>query len=161
MNKSHIPAFTLIEVVVSLAITAIIMSIVFVIFTITSERLLDFKKQNEGINDLNRLSYIMQKAMAESEDIMIDDENGILFTYYNGKIFKLQIKENNIIGTDRQFTDTFKIVVSKIVYDTLANTKKNNIYKRLKCETIINNKEIPLAFYKKIYPDQLLKQSAD
>lgn len=55
-SKNSISAFSLIEAIVSMAITAIIMGFFFVIFSIVTERMLDYKNQNELVNDLNRLT---------------------------------------------------------------------------------------------------------
>ena len=55
MNKKYsVAAFSIIETVVSLVITAIVMGLIFLIFSILSERMIDFKQQNEDIADLNR-----------------------------------------------------------------------------------------------------------
>ncbi|MFH6996248.1 hypothetical protein ACHRWY_27615, partial [Flavobacterium sp. FlaQc-48] len=60
-SASSLPAFSIIEAVVGMVITAIIMGVLFVIFSIITGRMLDFKNQNQLVNDLNRLTYSLNK----------------------------------------------------------------------------------------------------
>ena len=155
-NRYNIPAFTIIEAIVSMAITAIILSIIFVIFSITSQRLMDFKKQNEHINDLNRLSYSINKSIFESEKMQATDEE-ILFNTYSGDIIRYNISDEYFVRSQGEFTDTFHLVTKNIHLEVLDNRLKNIVYQRLRWNLDVDGKTMKLNFYKKLYPTELIK----
>lgn len=158
-KKTHISAFTIVEALVSMAITAIILSIIFVIFSITSERLLDFKKQNEGITDLNRLSYSINKAIFESKEMMLNYSNDeLIFSDYYGNTTEYIIAEDYFLRRKGEFIDTFKLATKQLHIDIKQSPSKNEQYQRLNWDLMIDKKVINLNFYKKIYADELLKE---
>lgn len=158
-KKKHIPAFTIVEALVSMAITAIILSIIFVIFSITSERLLDFKKQNEGITDLNRLSYSINKAIFESKEMMLNYSNDeLIFSDYYGNTTEYIIAEDYFLRRKGEFIDTFKLATKRLHIDIQQSPSKNEQYQRLNWNLMIDKKVINLNFYKKIYADELLRE---
>jgi competence protein ComGF len=157
MNKMvNIPAFTIIEAVVSMAVTAIILAIIFVIFSITSERLYDFKIQNETIADLNRMNYTLNKSIFDGNKMSVSD-NELIIDTYDGNQVKYTIYPDYFIRNGNKIIDTFKINVFKFKIDTLYNKSKTNIYQRLQCSIEINEHAESLNFYKKLYVNELLK----
>ena len=78
MCKTAIHAFTIIEALISMAVTAIVLAILFVLFTITSERLMDFKHQNEFVSDLNRMNYTLNKAIFENDTMYLQNSEELL-----------------------------------------------------------------------------------
>ncbi|MCO6147921.1 prepilin-type N-terminal cleavage/methylation domain-containing protein [Flavobacterium sp. NRK1] len=155
-NRHNIPAFTIIEAIVSMAITAIILSIIFVIFSFTSQRLMDFKKENEHINELNRLSYSINKSIFESEKMQGADEE-ILFDTYNGDIIRYSISEEYFVRSQGEFTDTFHLTSKNIHFEVLDNSLKNIAYQRLQWNLEVDGKTMKLNFYKKLYATELIK----
>ena len=85
-NRKMTSAFSIVEAIVGMAITAIIMSIIFVVFSIVTERMMDYKNQNESICDLNRLTYSVNKDIFENEKMTVID-NEITFKGYSGNPF--------------------------------------------------------------------------
>ena len=155
-NKNSIPAFSLIEAIVSMAITAIIMGIVFVIFSIVTERMLDYKNQNELINDLNRLTYSVNKDIFENEKMNII-ENGVIFNGYAGETVKYNFHEEYILRSKETFIDTFKIKLKQIVIDSVQNKSQRIVFQKLKLNVEVNEREMDLKFYKKVYANELLQ----
>jgi type II secretory pathway pseudopilin PulG len=158
MNKDFtIAAFTIVEAVVSMAVTAIILAIVFIIFSFTSQRLLDFKKQNEATSDLNRMSYTINRGIFESEN-MYATENSLVFSDYEGTRTRYEFSEKYLLRVKGDFIDTFHLSVNKMILDTLTSGTKKQVYQRLKCSiNTENSKPVSLNFYKRIYPATLLK----
>lgn len=154
-NKYYIKGFTVVEAVVSMVLTAIILAIVFVIITVTSQRLDDFKKQNEFINDVNRISYSINKTIFESEKMSLND-NEISLTGFNGHVTKYLLSEKCIIMFQDEFRDTFKIDAEKFTIDTIASKLKKVAYQRLSWNVKLGETEKRMAFYKKLYSDELL-----
>lgn len=156
-NKKTASAFSIIEAIVSMAITAIIMSILFVIFSIVTERMIDYKNQNELICDLNRLTYSVNKDIFENEKMNIID-NEITFKSYTGENTKYSFLEEYILRNNEIFIDTFRIKTKQIEIDTVKNRTGRLIFTKLKVNIEANENTMNLKFYKRIYANELLKK---
>jgi len=154
-NKNYIAAFSIVEVMVSMVITAIIVGLIFGVFTIVSEQILEFKKENEQTADFNRLTYSLSKAVFESEK-MITRDNGVYFQTYDGDTILYQKEETYLIRKAQTFTDTFKLDFQAIHIDSIYNTKRSKVFQKLELELLIHEKNVPLRFYKPIYANQLI-----
>lgn len=154
-NNHYIKAFSIVEVMVSMVITAIIVGLIFGVFTIVSEQIMTFKKENEQTADFNRLSYSLSKAVFDSEK-MIARENGVFFQTYDGDTIFYQKEEAYLIRKAPTFTDTFKIQLNEIRIDSVFNSKKSKVFQKLELQLIINENNVPLRFYKPIYANQLI-----
>ncbi len=158
MNKNfNIAAFSIIETVVSLIITAIVMGLIFLIFSILSERMLDFKLQNESIADLNRLTYSINKDIFESEKMYSSVNELLFFSPKTGSIY-YHIHEKYTLRNQHNFIDTFKIVIKQFKSDTLSHQTQKVVFKRIQFEIDINGKLNDLSFFRRIYSDELIKQ---
>ena len=155
-NKNSIPAFSLIEAIVSMVITAIIMGIVFVIFSIVTERMLDYKNQNELVNDLNRLTYSVNKDIFENKKMEVI-ENEVVFNGYAGETVKYNFQEEYILRSKETFIDTFKIKLNQIVIDSVKNKSQRIVFQKLKLNVEVNEREMDLKFYKRMYANELLQ----
>lgn len=151
-----IKAFTIVEAVVSMVVTAIIFSVIFVIFSIVSERLSDFKKQNEYVADLNRWSYSVNKAIFESNRMSLD-EKSLSFVTYNGEIITYEFQDEKIVRQSGAFRDTFNMAVQRVHIDTLRSPMGYTIYQRLQCQIAEGEVLTKMNFYKKIYANQLIE----
>jgi prepilin-type N-terminal cleavage/methylation domain-containing protein len=155
-NAAYIKAFTLVEILVSLVITAIVMGIVFVIFSVMTERMMDFKNQNEPVSEMNRLTYAMNKDIFENTQMDLSGRQ-LVFESYSGSITKFRFYNNYFTRQKNDYVDTFRIAVSRISIDSLYTKNKKNAFLRLKLEATVNSNAINLKFYKKIYPQLFLK----
>lgn len=157
MNKrNYLPAFSLIEAIVGMAITAIIMGIVFVIFSIVTERMLDYKNQNQLVNDLNRLTYSINKDIFGTEKMNVI-ENELIFNGYSGDNVKYNFQEEYILRNNETFIDTFKIKLKQIIVDSIKNKSKRMVFQKLKLSVEVNESEMDLKFYKRVYANELLQ----
>lgn len=155
--KFTIPAFSITETVVSLVVTSIIVSLIFVIFNILSEQIHDFKKQNESIADLNRLSYVLTKDIFECENMHPVDRQIDFFSISKGKI-KYVFADEYIIRNQKEYLDTFKLKETKFKIDTLKNNNKKKVFSRIQMETMINGQLVGLKFFRKVYANELIQQ---
>lgn len=156
INNTSLPAFSIIEAVVGMAITAIIMGIIFVIFTIVSERLIDYKNQNQFINDMNRLTYSLNKDIFENEKMTVI-ENEIVFNGYSGERVKYLFEENYLLRNTSTFIDTFQIKLKQFRVDTVQNPSKTIVFQNLKLQVEVNKSDMDLKFYKPIFANELLQ----
>lgn len=155
-TKYNISAFSIVEVLVSMAITAIIIGVIFVIFSIVSEQLINFKEQNQYISDYNRFSYVINKDIFESEE-MSETENGLIFKKYSGDVVVFEKQEKYLLRKAQTFVDTFQFEVSAIYFDTISNASKSKIFQRLNVAMQVDKNEQKMRFYKPIYPNQLIR----
>lgn len=156
MNKRFIPAFSIMEAIVGMAITAIVMGITFVIFSIVTERMLDFKNQNQLVNDLNRLTYSINKDIFETENMNVV-ENEVTFKGYAGEIVKYSFQEEYILRSKESFVDTFQIKSKQIIVDSVKSNSNRLVFRKLRLNVEVNKKVMDLRFYKRVYANELLQ----
>ena len=156
-NINAIPAFSIIEAIVGMAITAIIMGILFVIFSIITGRMLDFKSQNQLVSDLNRLTYCLNKDIFENEKMAVH-ENEIYFNGYTGERVLYQFSGDYILRNSEVFIDTFRVKVNRMILDTVKSKSEQFVFQKIKLNIEANEKEIDLRFYKRVYPNELLQK---
>lgn len=154
-ENSTIPAFSVMETVVAMAITAIVMGLIFVIFSIVTERMLDYKSQNQLVSDMNRLTYSLNKDIFESQQMQTRD-NAIVFSGYSGSVVQYQIQPERILRQSETFTDTFQIATSRFAIDTVQSPSKKNIFRKLALRVQVNERPLDLRFFKRVYPSELL-----
>lgn len=144
------------EAVVGMVVMAIVMGIVFIIFSIISERMLDFKNQNQYIADMNRLTYSINKDIFETEKFE-RIENGFLFYEYTGKKVIYIMQNDYIVREKTDFIDTFRIPTRHLKIDTIGSNSKRVVFQRIKLEVDVNKVPVHLSFFKKIEANELLK----
>lgn len=159
-TKYNIPAFSIVEVLVSMAITAIIIGVIFTVFSIVSEQLFNFKEQNQYISDYNRFSYVVNKDIFESEEIM-STENGFILKKYTGDEVVFEKQDSIFLRKAKTFVDTFQFKIHTIHFDTLKNSSKNKVFQRLNITLQVNKNEQQLRFYKPIYANQLIRNEKE
>lgn len=151
------PAFSIVETVVSLVVSAVVIGLIFVIFTILSERMIDFKNQNQYVADMNRMTYSFNKDIFESEK-MITSETEIAFVSYNGEATKYNLFPEYFLRTRKEFVDTFFIPIKLMKIDTIQDQNKRTVFQRLTLDIDVNKEPMKLKFFKKVYSYQLLKK---
>ena len=154
-NSNYIKAFSIVEVMVSMVITAIIVGLIFGVFTIVSEQILRFKKENEQTADFNRLSYSLSKSVFDCEEMIVRD-SGVYFQTYDGDVIFYKKEAAYLIRKALTFTDTFKIQLDEIRIDSVFNSNKSKVFQKLELQFFINENKVPLRFYKPIYANQLI-----
>ncbi|MFK6999635.1 hypothetical protein V3Q90_00050 [Flavobacterium oreochromis] len=157
MKINKLNAFSIIEAIIAMVIASIIISITFVIFNIISERLLDYKRQNLKTNDLNRLTYSINKDIFDSDHLNLTD-NRLHFNNYTGEQLDYLFEESKIIRFNKDFIDTFYIQPLHYQMDTVKSKSEHLVFQKLKIQ--INSDSIPvkLAFYKQLFPNQLIEK---
>ena len=158
MNKdsASLKAFSVLEAVFSMVITAIVIGLVFVIFSILSERMMDFKNQNQFTADMNRLTYLINKDIFENEK-MSNRDGEVIFDNYQGKEVSYQYNEDFTIRIQEEFIDTFRVSFKNLIIDTIKSKNDRIVYQRLKLKVDVNSQPMKLNFFKKIYPNQLIE----
>ena len=102
------------------------------------------------------------KAPKKSKDIfdseeMFEMDTNIVFERYSGAVVRYEYGELFTVRVQDNFTDTFAIAMRSLKMDTIANKHKRLFLKRLKFQFDVNGKLLDMNFFKRIYPNQLLK----
>lgn len=157
-KKNTFPAFSIIEAIIGMAITAIIMGIVFVIFSIVSERMIDYKNQNALVNDLNRLTYSINKDIFDNEKMTAID-NEVLFNGYSGEVVKYNFLDDYTLRSREEFIDTFKVKLKHMIIDSVKSNTHKKVFLKLKLNVEVNESNLDLNFYKRVYANELLQKT--
>jgi hypothetical protein len=155
-RSASIPAFSIMEAVIGMVVMAVIMGIVFLIFSIISERMLDFKDQNQYVADLNRLTYSVNKDIFDHEQLM-DAEGSFIFKAYSGDITEYRMHEEYVLRSKGTFIDTFKVPIRQKRCDTITGKGKRVVFQRLAIAIELNKQTKYLRFYKRVYANDLIK----
>lgn len=159
MSKKHtVAAFSIIEAIIGMVITAIIMGIVFVIFSIVSERMLDYKNQSALVNDLNRLTYSINKDIFDNEKMTVTD-NEVIFNGYSGEVVKYNFLEDYTLRSREEFIDTFKVKLIHMTIDSVKSNTQKKVFLKLKLNVEVNESNLDLNFYKRVYANELLQKA--
>lgn len=156
-KKTHLAAFSILEALVSMVISAIVIGLIFVIFTILSERMLDFKEQNQYVADLNRMTYTFNKDIFES-DQMLFSEDQITFSSYSGETVNYQLFPEYFLRSKNEFVDTFAIPIRQFKMDTIQNGSRKTVFQKLTLNVDVNKVPMRLTFFKKVYSNEILKK---
>lgn len=156
MSKAFVKAFTIMEVLVSMVITAIVIGMVFFIFSIMARRMADFKDRNEPVSEMNRLTYAINKAIFENGRMQLAG-NELLFEDNSGIQTKMTFRKTYFVRQKQDFTDTFRVSLDRIRLDRVYSKNQKIVFDRLVVRTVTDSNHIDLQFYKRIYPDELLK----
>ena len=154
-NNGALRAFTVMEVLISMLVTAIILSVVFVIFSILSQRMADFTLRNEPVAEMNRFTYCINKDIFESEEMHVTD-SGIAFKEYLGASPFWKCKDGMMVRTKSDFTDTFHLKQRAILLDSVYGPGRERAFQRLTIQIVTDSIDMRLRFYKPLFPAGLL-----
>ena len=82
-NIKYIKAFTILEVVISLAIMSIIISMVYVIYVMLAEQLHNYTATTEAVNGYNHAHFVFKKDVFDSNKMESLPEGVRLITAYD------------------------------------------------------------------------------
>ena len=109
-NKK-IKAFTILEIVIALAIMSIIVAITYSIYTMLSGNLIGFSKNTEATNSYNELDTRLQYDFFNAKAFEYKNES-LLLTGSNDSVIYI-FNENQFIRKSRQRLDTFNIKITE------------------------------------------------
>ena len=107
MNSHKVKAFTIMEVVITMMISAILMVIICLIYLVISSSYNVFKGKNEELNTINTLDELLKKDFREGRYIA-GDQN--IMTITRGKdSITYQWDKAYVVRSDAGVVDTFKV----------------------------------------------------
>jgi len=116
---NHIKAFTILEVVISLALMSIIIAMVYSLYAMLSKQLYEYSDETELVNNYNQLHSLLARDVHNSNKLVAINE-GVYLLCSNDTI-QYYTHNDNLIRVKNQKVDTFLVKVPKF------NTVKENI----------------------------------
>ena len=152
MQSKHkkIKAFTLLELLISLALTAVLVAFAFMslgkiqyLFKLNHE-------QTKFINDITRFQQMLDVYSQTCNTVEKVNENQLVFKF-DSTAAKINIETKYIILQKTHFTDTFFLPTQKPVIKTLTlsnELNQSNLVNRFETEVIFKNHKFRLSFRK-------------
>lgn len=144
-QNKHIKAFTILEVVISLAIMSIIIAMVYVIFTLLSKQLYQYSDQTEQVNNYNQLHTVLTRDMHNANSIRFIDNTLLLLV--NNDSLKYTYSNQRLMRTYLESNDTFLIPI-KTFKMTEEATVLQNKKKVLEVTYSVFNQDILAVYFK-------------
>lgn len=153
--RKKVPAFTIMEVTISMLIAAIAIGITYTAYRIVSGTYSDYTKKQDRVAAFTVADKLLKKDFMMADHI-IKTADGLDIESENGLI-RYQFTEGYILRTQSALhTDTLKIPVKSGNFsfeDQVAD--EGAVVDQLNFETQLEGQDIPLV-YKKIYSSQNL-----
>jgi hypothetical protein len=106
-------AITIIDIVVTLAISTFIVMIAMLVYLIVTAQFADYKRLNDELKDVYHLTFVLNKDFLESPTVNYNSENNtIILDSINPH--KYIFGEEDIVRIMNQAIDTFRIKCVKI-----------------------------------------------
>ncbi|NQY30191.1 MAG: prepilin-type N-terminal cleavage/methylation domain-containing protein [Flavobacteriaceae bacterium] len=106
---NHIKAFTILEVVISLALMSIIISMVYSLYAMLSKQLYVYSDETELVNNYNQLHSLLVRDVHNSNKLVVIEE-GVYLLSSNDTI-KYYSYDDSLIRMRGQMIDTFLVKV--------------------------------------------------
>jgi len=106
-------AITIIDIVVTLAISSFIVMIAMLVYLIVTSQFADYKRLNDELKDVYHLTFVLNKDFLESPAVNYNSENKTI-TLDSAKSHKYIIGQENIVRIMDEEVDTFRIKCENI-----------------------------------------------
>ena len=163
--KQRVNAFTIVELSVSMAVSAIVIMMAYTVYTILGKGYKDFNVKNQEFSVLLRADELLKRDFSDANIILLTDR-GILIKKNDLNIINYYFNDNEMIRKSTT-VDTFKFRASqkdftfesKAVYKNIETSKTGNALTNtfilenyrideMKFIIIFRNELIPFSYHK-------------
>lgn len=144
-RSNHIKAFTILEVVISLALMSIIIAMVYSLYAMLSKQLFIYSVETEIVNDYNQLHTLLERDVHNSTKLIVVDEDVYLLSSTDSIHYYKE--ENSLIRTNNKMIDTFLVKVNRF---TTVNEDEllGNTIKRIELTYDLFGEQIEAVYFK-------------
>ena len=157
MKKNKIKAYTILELLITMVVTSIIVSILYLLFLTLSQRYEAFNRNEFEVTTISLFKNTIKRDFYRSDFLLLNTKelkcirNGEAVIYSFGeKFIKRKAKKNNIV-------DTFTIKVKQID-PVFINDNKLKLLKRIALKVDFLGREIGVHLSKDYASDILINQ---
>lgn len=158
IENKKIPAFTIIELMVTMLISSIAIGIMYTGYDIVSKQYVTYKKNNEIIAETLYLNALMNNDFGNARDVK-RNEDGFELVDYANRLTIYELSEEFIVREVSFSIDTFHIPVQHIAFSMLGNEVLNEstLIDEVSFDITVN-KETHSFHYKKQYDAAFLME---
>jgi len=165
MSKNRVKAFTIIEVTITMLISAIVIGITYSVYSIVSYSYSSFNSKNENMAVVLRLDELLRKDFDRSQCI-VKDTSGITFQAA-GRLIKYKFDPDYILRIDL-ITDTFKVKpdTANVFFETkpineIETSAEQNQIDELNLTLTSQNEKITYHYHKVYSSENLFTRKPD
>lgn len=161
MFKYYLKGFTIVEVLVTLALTSIVITFSYSALSYVQKLFLNYKDQNRFINEYSDFKRRMDYEALYAHSVVETSEN-VFVAFRDSLQTTIELLDRTVLMKRSGHCDTFHFSVKQIVksYEMIRNPKyANRLLKTLSFETEFSKQKFNFRFYK--HHDASLKLQMD
>ena len=152
MVKQKVKAFTILEVTITMLITALLIGITYTSYSIIVKSYHSFTAKNEELAVLATLDHLLKRDFEQAEAVFKNQDGIVLLS--DSKTLKYEFKPDYIIRSGIRI-DTFKMqtqdvnsMFENVPLNEVQETEEQNRVDELSFILIFQNEKIPYHYYK-------------
>ena len=165
MNQTKLRAFTILEIIIAMLISAILVGMTYTAYTIISKSYLDFIIKNKQMETAIQLDRLLKKDFYSAKKISRDNDGIQLQT---DSIPVTYVFNPDFITRTQLITDTFKVRMvtwstsfeSRPLGDIFPQDEQNQL-DDLELHIIVQNEKIPYHYHKQYSSVNLFQEDPD
>ena len=149
LSNTKIKAFTMIELLITMTLTAILVVFAFMGYNQIQKLFVDYSIQSKFISDYNQLNKALFIISDKAQTIEKTSEHRVTFKTDSNSI-ELELAEKNILLKFKSHTDTFEFESNSPEYDILKIGNKNtsNLIQNFNCDVLFKKQKFRVSFHK-------------
>lgn len=153
--NNKLKAFTMLELLISMALTSILVAFSYMGYNQMQKLFLMYAKQNEFITEYNQLNSILQLQAEKADEIEKIDEQHILFKK-DSTTMHLEILPKSMVISYKQRIDTFHFEVKKTSFELQQANER--LITGLSSDVFFENQKFRVSFSKQYDAESILNQ---
>ncbi len=160
--KQQIKAFTVLELMLSMALSAVLVAFAFMGFNQLQKLFHDYNQQSAFIAEIMQLNAAFTHLSDKAELIEKQDDKTLLFKSDSSQA-QLIIQENSLLLKFSNHTDTFHLKPEKTELKTLnlSSEKSSNIVTQFDTDVFFRKQKFHVSFRKEYDAESILKTSLE
>jgi hypothetical protein len=152
MIKRKIPAFTIMEITITMLISAIVIGITYTAFSIISRSYRSFDNKHKDMAVVLRLDELLQKDFNRAE-VVLKDTDGIALKD-SSRIIKYRFNPDYVlrigiaVDTFKVKTDSVNMTFENTVVNEMKADEEENRLDELDLNVTLQNEKIPYHYHK-------------
>jgi prepilin-type N-terminal cleavage/methylation domain-containing protein len=165
MNKQKIKAFTLMEMTITMLITAVVIGIAYTSYSIIVKSYLSFHTKNTGLSSMAELDHVLKRDFDRADIICKDsagialqkDSTTIKYEFYPDFILRKAARIDTFKVQSQDVNTTFK----NVPVNDLQSTAEKNRVDEFGFTLTWQQEKLPYHYYKLYSAENLIERSPD